>query len=188
MAALDALGRKQLPVGLAVLAVACIAIALNWYFTPEKESRSEDVEQAVQAEMRDITFLHGKDGELVWRMQATRAGLGEDRTVVSMDEPEITYAFEGNQTLVASSEKGEYDRANRTAAFWSDVSGQYGAVRFTAERMEYAANEESIALLGGVLVTRGNASIRSKRADLQIDSQRVVFSRDAEVELHAEPK
>lgn len=185
MALLDATGRKRLYLGLAVLALACLVLFLNWLSTSSEAPRSRIEPRAVQAEMREVTFLHGRKGSLVWRLRASRAKLGNNRDVVSMTDPEIKYALEGNQTMVASSAKGRYNRANRTAAFWPGVSGRYGAVRFTAGRMEYTADKERVELLRGVHVTRGNASIRSSRAELQLATERVVFSRDAEVELNA---
>ncbi len=185
MAAMDATGRKRLYLGLVVLAGACLILVMNWYSTSSEEPGSGKEQPTVQAEMRDVSFRHGKEGSLVWHLRTSRAQLGNDRDVVSMTDPEIEYAIQGNQTLVASSAKGTYNRANRTAAFWSGVSGTYGAVRFTAGRMEYAAGKERIQLLQGVHATRGNASIRSLRAEVQLDSQRVIFSRDAEVNLNA---
>lgn len=187
MAALDGPGRKQLLFGLAVLALAGIAIAAHWYFTSgERQAGTQDRERAVQAEMREVTFLHGEQGAEVWRLKAGEARLGQNRDVIALTEPDMRYFFADNQTLSASSTKGKYNRNNRTAAFWPEVSGSYGAVRFTAGRMEYAASTESIVLSEGVRVTRGNASIRSSRARIELGTQRVVFSRDAEVELGAE--
>ena len=185
MAALDAAGPKRLYLGLALVAVACLVLVLNWLYSSSEESGSGKEQRTVQAEMRNVTFRHGKEGSRVWHLRTSRAELGRERDVLSMTDPEIEYAVQGNQTLVASSAKGTYNRANRTAAFWSGVSGTYGAVRFTAGRMEYAADKKRIELLGGVHATRGNASIRSSRAELQLDSQRVIFSRDAEVNLNA---
>jgi len=187
MAALDGPGRKQLLFGLAVLALAGMALAANWYFTSGgRQAGTEEREQAVQAEMREVTFLHGEQGAEVWRLKAVEARLGQNRDVVALSEPDIRYFLEDNQTLSASSAKGRYNRNNRTAAFWPEVSGSYGAVRFTAGRMEYAGSSENIVLSEGVHVTRGNASIRSSRARLEIGTERVIFSQDAEVELGAE--
>jgi LPS export ABC transporter protein LptC len=187
MAALDGPGRKQLLFGLAVLALAGMALAANWYFSSGGgETGTGDRQRAVQAEMQKVTFLHGEQGAEVWRLKAVEARLGQNRDVVALSEPDIRYFFEENQTLSASSAKGRYNRNNRTAAFWPDVSGRYGAVRFTAGRMEYAASTENVVLSEGVHVTRGNASIRSSRAQLELGTQRVIFSRDAEVELGAE--
>jgi LPS export ABC transporter protein LptC len=186
---MDASGRKQLLLGLAVLVLAGLALAAHRYFTPDDEPAGTlETPRAVQAEMREVTFLHGERGALIWRLGASKARLGENRDVVALTGPEMEYFFEGNQTLSVSSGKGEYNRTNRTAVFWSGVSGRYGAVRFTAGRMEYAASKESIVLSDGVHVTRGNASIRSSRAELELGTQRVVFSRDAEVELWSAPE
>ena len=184
MAALDAIRNKRLLLGLGLAVAVCLAFVAERYFRPGEGEVSREEVRAIGARMRDITFVHGRDGALLWRMRAESAELGADREVVSMSRPEMEYSLEGNQTLTASSAKGEYDRESRTAAFWSGVSGTYGAVRFTAGRMEYAADTESLSLLQGVHVTRGNASIKSSRADLDLETQRVVFSRDAEVELY----
>jgi len=187
MAALDGPGRKQLLFGLAVLALAGMALAANWYFTSGgRQAGTEDRKRAVQAEMQEVTFLHGEQGAEVWRLEAGEARLGQDREVVALTDPDMRYFFADNQTLSASSAKGRYNRNNRTAAFWPEVSGDYGTVRFTAGRMEYAASKESIVLSKGVHVTRGNASIRSSRAQLELGTERVTFSRDAEVELGVE--
>ncbi|MEF8888965.1 MAG: LPS export ABC transporter periplasmic protein LptC [Desulfohalobiaceae bacterium] len=187
MAALDGSGRKQLLFGLAVLALAGIALAAHWYFTSgERQAGTEDPQRAVQAKMQEVTFLHGEQGAEVWRLKAVEARLGQNRDVVALAEPDMRYFFEDNHTLSATSAKGKYNRNNRTAAFWPEVSGSYGSVRFTAGRMEYAASTENIVLSEGVHVTRGNTSIRSSRAQLELGRQRVTFSRDAEVELGAE--
>jgi hypothetical protein len=182
---MDGAGRKKLSLGLAVMALACLVLVLNWFYSSREKPRSRIDSRAVQAEMREVTFLHGRKGGLVWRLQSSRAELGKNRKIVSLIDPEITYAVEGNQTLVASSAQGRYNRANRTAAFWPGVSGTYGAARFTAGRMEYCADRDSVELLQGVHVARGNASIRSTRAEVELGAKRVVFSRDAEVVLNA---
>lgn len=184
MAAMDSTRRRQLVLGLGVSALVCLALVSNWLLTPGQESRTRVRPEAVQAEMHDITFLHGEQGRLVWRLRSRRADLGRDRDVVSMIHPDIEYAFQGNTTLIASSPKGEYNRANRTAAFWPRVSGTYGAARFTAGRMKYKAEKESLELRREVHVTRGNASIRSSRAHFDLNAQRVIFSQDAEVRLY----
>lgn len=187
MAALDGPGRKQLLFGLAVLVLAGMALAAHWYFTSgERQAGTEDRQRAVQAEMQEVTFLHGEQGAEVWRLKAVEAKLGQNRDVVGLSEPHIRYFFEDSQTLSASSAKGKYNRNNRTAAFWPEVSGSYGVVRFTAGRMEYAASTENIVLSEEVHVTRGNASIRSSRARLELGAERVIFSQDAEVELGTE--
>lgn len=187
MAALDGPGRKQLLFGLGVLALAGLALAAHWYFTSGgRQAGTRDRARAVQAEMREVTFLHGEQGAEVWRLKAGNASLGQDRDVVALTEPDMRYFFENNQTLSATSAQGRYNRNNRTAAFWPEVSGTYGTVRFTAGRMEYAASKESIVLSEEVHVTRGNASIKSSRARLELGTQRVTFSQDAEVEFGPE--
>lgn len=187
MAAVDAIKRKRLLLGLAGLALACcLALAFLYYFGLREEPSSRDETPRVQAVMHGVTLLHGEKGSRLWRLQAPRAEVGRDRELVTLSQPQIEYSFEGNKTLVASSEKGKYNRSNRTAVFWSGVSGKYGQVRFTAGRMVYTAEKGTVRLLRGVHVTRGSAFIRSAEASFDLDTQRVVFSRDAEVELYAD--
>ena len=187
MAAVDAIKRKWLLLGLAGLALACcLALASLYYLSLREESFSREESPRVQAVMHEVTLLHGEKGSLLWRLQAPRVEVGRNRELVTLSEPQIEYSFEGNKTLVAASEKGKYNRKNRTAVFWSDVSGKYGQVRFTAGKMVYTAEKGTVRLLRGVHVTRGSAFIRSAEARFDLDTQRVVFSRDAEVELYAD--
>ncbi len=152
-----------------VLLGLCLAgvLLMQWYLGEEdtpvpKQNLSEHVDLV----LKGVTLRQGRDGRLVWTLNATSADYHKEEGVVFVEEPHILYFQEGEtKPVYVESQHGKIDQKNNQADLWSSVVARYHGSKLTTPRLHYNGTssqlvcKEQVKFFGRDMVLTGKAAV-----------------------------
>lgn len=164
---------------LLILAVLGTWWAIERFRTPDKPLPV--VAPGVDLSMEGVTFSQGEAGKLLWNLKSKHAEYAQDKGLVRLTEPELTYvprqdgkeiggAGEGNGTVRVISPLGEVDKSGRYARLWSGVRISYRDLTVLGEELTYSGDDRDLILTGNVQLLRGGMEMRTGRIIIHLDS------------------
>ena len=92
------------------------------------------------------------EGRPVWRLKARSAKYEGNRSVVRVEDVEITYFSPDNGQLVVESPLGEVRQERGDARLWPEVKARFGENTLTASQLDYNGQDAVVVLTGNVLL------------------------------------
>lgn len=130
-----------------------------------------DIAANVEVEMaaKDVELHHGEEGRLIWRLRAQGASYDEEKGLVLVQAPSISYfTLPDNDELRVTATHGSVDQATSAVTLWPDVMARYEKSSLTAPEIVYDGNG-LLTATGGVVVQQEGVMLRAPVVSYDLD-------------------
>jgi LPS export ABC transporter protein LptC len=156
-----------------LLVVAIIGISLLiWYARDEvsvvKEMTSVDMDLSLQG----VMLRQGKDGRLLWTLNATHADYQKEQGLIMVTDPDIVYFQEGKDDPVyVTGDQGRIDQKNDQADIWSNVIVLYQGSRLITQSLHYNGTNSQLSFKDHVEVHKDEMVLTADRALVELETK-----------------
>lgn len=156
--------RRVLFFGLLILLAALGGVWYWWVQEKAAQHMQQTAERVagveLQAELdvdlslKGVTLSQGEKGELHWELKAEKAQYVQEKSMVEVTSPVISYKVTGGETmLTVQAPKGAIWQDQERARLWPDVRATYEQNVLTASELLYNGEQRSLELHGEVTLS-----------------------------------
>ena len=165
-------------VWLVILFVALLVGAgiLGRYFLGSVEQVRKGLKDvSVDLSLEGVTLRQGKDGRLLWTLNATSADYQKDEGFVLLSNPKILYFQDDKpEPLYVEGDHGKVDQKNDQAFIWSNVTVRYQDALLTAARLHYDGSKRLLMFDDDVVMVRGDMRLMADAAELDLKDENLL--------------
>ncbi len=164
--------------GLVILCVVCIVVAgifVRHFLGSVDQVRKELKDVSVDLSLEGVTLRQGKDGRLLWTLNATSADYQKDKGFVVLSNPKILY-FQDDKPdpLYVEGDHGKVDQKNDQAFIWSNVTVRYQDALLTAARLHYDGIKRLLMFDENIVMVRGDMRLMADAAELDLKDEHLL--------------
>ena len=135
----------------------------------------------------DIELVQGKQGSLMWKIQAKTAQYNQEQGLILVEYPQLNaYYGDDRQEVYVRANLGEVDQANNNLTLSEGVSGRFGDLAVDAQHLDYVGAMDKVYLKGGVTVRRPDMSVQAKALEIDLVTRQLVAAGGVEALLAPE--
>ena len=135
----------------------------------------------------DIELVQGKQGSLMWKMQAKSAQYNQEMGLIVVEYPQLNAYFgDDRQEVYVRANLGEVDQANNNLTLSEGVSGRFGDLAVDAQHLDYIGAMDKVYLKGGVTVRRPDMSVQAKALEIDLVTRQLTAAGGVEALLAPE--
>lgn len=165
------MGTKKIWFGiLLVICIVGVGMIGRHFFGTVEELKKDLGDVSVDLSLAGVTLRQGKDGRLLWTLNATAADYQKDAGFVVLTSPKILYFQEDkSEPLYVEGDHGKVDQKNDQAFVWSNVTARYRDAVVTTSNLHYDGKLRLLLFEKDVVVERGDLRLLadSARVDLK---------------------
>ena len=169
------MGTKKIWFG--ILLVVCIVgagMVGRHFFGTVDELKKDLGDVSVDLSLGGVTLRQGKDGRLLWTLNATAADYQKDAGFVFLTSPKILYFQEDKpEPLYVEGDHGKVDQKNDQAVVWSNVIARYQDAVVTTSKLHYDGKHRLLVFNEDVVVERGNLRLLADSAKLDLKDEQL---------------
>lgn len=156
-----------------LLVVALLGITLVMRYAREdvpvvKEKSSVDMDLSLQG----IVLRQGRDGRLLWTLNATHADYQKEQGVVMVTDPDIVYFQEdANDPVYVTGDHGRIDQKNDQADIWSNVVVLYQGSRLITQSLHYNGTNSQLSFKDQVEVRKDDMVLTADTALVELETK-----------------
>jgi LPS export ABC transporter protein LptC len=159
------------------LLVVCIAgtVLVSRHFLSTVDEIKKDLgDVSVDLSLGGVTLRQGKDGHLLWTLNATAADYQKNAGFVFLTSPKILYFQDDNpDPLYVEGDHGKVDQKNDQAFVWSNVTARYQDTLVTTANLHYDGKQRLLIFEKDVVVERGDLRLLADSAELDLKDEQL---------------
>lgn len=139
--------------------------------------RLTDISHQMEVDMniRDFSMIQGQEGRSSWELTSDNAGFLEDKNVLVLDNPVITYHTRNNSgPLVIRASQGMALQKENLVHLWPDVRAHHGEITVNSGKATYMGGENYILLEDNVIFRGRGIMVKSPEARVNLDLDQIV--------------
>ncbi len=155
------------------LSIAGIILATMYVRDDEPVARKQPAVDA-DLSLEGVTLRQGKDGRLVWTLNATSADYRKEQGFVVVSDPEILYFQEGeSEPVYVEGDHGRIDQKNDQADIWSNVVARYQGSRLTTASLHYNGTSSQLFFREDVVIRGRDMVLTADSATAELATKRL---------------
>ncbi len=126
-------------------------ILVLWSMQNTPETVEESSIPRVDLMLEGVTLRQGRDGRLVWTLNATRADYRKEEGFVIVTDPEmVCFQEDDKEPVYMHGDHGRIDQKNDQADIWSHVEVRYQEGRLTTANLHYNGTNSLLCSQDGI--------------------------------------
>jgi LPS export ABC transporter protein LptC len=158
---------------LCILVAAILGTILVIRYAREKVAVPEEkIPVEMDLSLQGVTLRQGRDGRLVWTLNATAADYQKEQGVVMVTDPDIVYFQENKDDPVyVTGDHGRIDQKSDQADIWSNVIVLYQGSRLLTDSLHYNGTSSLLSFKDRVEVHRDDMVLTADRAQVELETK-----------------
>jgi hypothetical protein len=133
-----------------------------------------DAELGADLSLKGVELVQGEEGRPLWRLKARSAKYEGNRSVVRVEDVNITYYSSNSDQLVVTSPLGEIRQELGDARLWPEVTARFGENFLTARQLDYDGQAGVMVLTGDVMLDGPQMSCNATRMSFYLANSTIV--------------
>ncbi|WP_462324818.1 LPS export ABC transporter periplasmic protein LptC [Desulfoplanes sp.] len=161
---------------LSIFLAFCIVLLtiVSWRVDKNTQEESLVPDSGVDLTLQGVNLRQGKDGRLLWTLNATSADYAKGEGIVVVESPKILYFQEDKkEPLYVEGEHGRINQKDDQIVLWSNVLARYQGNLLETTRLDYNGTSRMIFFKQAVRLTGKNMIMTAEGARLNLENEQI---------------